>query len=68
MLSKFDVKFLCQNNTTLFSGLLVHYKNLVDQGKLQHDPYQESVATELQNLLSRLESYEREMEEYHVKF
>lgn len=66
-MSKFDVEFLCQNNTTLFSGPLVQYKNLVDQGKLQHDPYQESVATELQNLLSRLENYEREMEEYHVK-
>ncbi|CAL5206348.1 unnamed protein product [Lathyrus oleraceus] len=47
-------------------GPLVQYKNLVDQGKLQHDPYQESVATELQNLLARLENYEREMEEYHV--
>lgn len=47
-------------------GPLVQYKNLVDQGKLQHDPYQETVATELQNLLSRLENYEREMEEYHV--
>lgn len=46
----------------------MQYKNLVDQGKLQPDPYQESVATELQNLLSRLENYEREMEEYHVKF
>ncbi|XP_058724853.1 uncharacterized protein LOC131596263 [Vicia villosa] len=47
-------------------GPLVQYKNLVDQGKLQHDPYQEAVATELQNLLARLENYEREMEEYHV--
>lgn len=46
----------------------MQYKNLVDQGKLQHDPYQESVATELQNLLARLENYEREMEEYHVNF
>ncbi|CAI8594427.1 unnamed protein product [Vicia faba] len=47
-------------------GPLVQYKNLVDQGKLQHDPYQEAVAKELQNLLARLENYEREMEEYHV--
>ncbi|CAI8605937.1 unnamed protein product [Vicia faba] len=47
-------------------GPIVQYKNLVDQGKLQHDSYQESVATELQNLLARLENYEREMEEYHV--
>ncbi|XP_004498664.1 uncharacterized protein [Cicer arietinum] len=47
-------------------GPLVQYKNLVDQGKLQHDPYQESVATELEKLLARLEKYEREMEEYHV--
>ncbi|WJX09835.1 peroxisome-assembly ATPase [Trifolium repens] len=47
-------------------GPLVQYKNLVDQGKLQHDPYQETVAIELQNLLARLENYERQMEEYHV--
>ncbi|PNX90939.1 AFG1-family ATPase [Trifolium pratense] len=47
-------------------GPLVQYKNLVNQGKLQHDPYQETVATELQNLLARLENYERQMEEYHV--
>ncbi|KAL6980192.1 peroxisome-assembly ATPase [Sarracenia purpurea var. burkii] len=42
------------------------YKGLVDQGKLQHDPYQEKVALELENLLRRLEQYERDMEEYHV--
>lgn len=51
-----------QNRT----GLLAQYKNLVDQGKLQHDPYQESVASELEKLVARLEQYEREMEEYHV--
>lgn len=44
----------------------MQYKNLVDQGKLQHDPYQESVASELEKLLVRLKDYEREMEEYHV--
>lgn len=44
----------------------MQYRNLVDQGKLQHDPYQESVASELENLLARLEKYERDMEEYNV--
>lgn len=44
----------------------MQYRNLVDQGKLQHDPYQKSVASELEKLLVRLEEYEREMEEYHV--
>ncbi|KAJ9184018.1 hypothetical protein P3X46_007802 [Hevea brasiliensis] len=47
-------------------GLLGRYKNLVDQGKLQHDPYQERVAFELEKLLGRLEQYEKDMEEYHV--
>ncbi|ESW33213.1 hypothetical protein PHAVU_001G051900 [Phaseolus vulgaris] len=47
-------------------GPLVQYKSLVDQGKLQHDPYQESVASELESLLARLEQYEKDMEEYHV--
>ncbi|WCJ30279.1 AFG1-like ATPase family protein [Euphorbia peplus] len=48
-------------------GVLALYKNLVDQGKLQHDPYQEKVAFELENLLRRLKQYETDMEEYHVK-
>ncbi|XP_075100417.1 uncharacterized protein LOC107831381 isoform X1 [Nicotiana tabacum] len=48
-------------------GLLAHYRSLVDQGKLQHDPYQEKVASELENLLGRLEQYEKDMEEYHAK-
>ncbi|KAK7384725.1 hypothetical protein VNO78_30426 [Psophocarpus tetragonolobus] len=47
-------------------GPLVQYRSLVDQGKLRHDPYQESVASELENLLARLEQYEKDMEEYHV--
>ncbi|BAT82318.1 hypothetical protein LR48_Vigan462s000900 [Vigna angularis] len=47
-------------------GPLVQYKSLVDQGKLQYDPYQESVASELESLLARLEQYEKDMEEYHV--
>lgn len=49
-----------------FSGPLEQYKDLIKQGKLQHDPYQESVAIELENLLGRLEQYEKDMEEYHV--
>ncbi|GAB2275515.1 hypothetical protein Dimus_010272 [Dionaea muscipula] len=48
-------------------GPLIHYKNLVEQGKLQHDPYQEKVAIELEDLLGRLEQYEQDMEEYHEK-
>ncbi|KAJ8560238.1 hypothetical protein K7X08_004296 [Anisodus acutangulus] len=47
-------------------GLLARYRSLVEQGKLQHDPYQEKVASELQSLLGRLEHYEKDMEEYHA--
>ncbi|CAO2820736.1 unnamed protein product [Amaranthus hypochondriacus] len=46
-------------------GPLIQYQNLVEQGKLKHDPYQERVACELQNLLRRLKKYEKDMEEYH---
>ncbi|XP_066365669.1 uncharacterized protein [Miscanthus floridulus] len=42
-------------------------RNLVSQGKLTHDSYQENVASELDNLLSRLQQYEMEMEDYHNK-
>lgn len=48
-------------------GPLAHYRTLVDQGKLQHDPYQENIAFELENLLKKLEQYEKDMEEYHVR-
>ncbi|XP_060212321.1 uncharacterized protein LOC132639954 isoform X2 [Lycium barbarum] len=51
----------------IFTGLLAHYRSLVEQGKLQHDPYQEKVASELESLLGRLEQYEKDMEEYHAK-
>ncbi|KAL2548646.1 AFG1-like ATPase family protein [Forsythia ovata] len=47
-------------------GPLAYYKGLVNQGKLQHDPYQEKVAFELENLLGRLKRYEKDMEEYHA--
>ncbi|XP_012076596.1 AFG1-like ATPase isoform X2 [Jatropha curcas] len=47
-------------------GPLARYKNLVDQGKLRHDPYQERIAFELEKLLGRLEQYEKDMEEYHL--
>ncbi|XP_065615891.1 uncharacterized protein LOC112005188 isoform X1 [Quercus suber] len=47
-------------------GPLTQYKNLVEQGKLQHDLYQERVASELEKLLGRLEEYEKDMVEYHV--
>ncbi|MFS8005394.1 putative ATPase, AFG1, P-loop containing nucleoside triphosphate hydrolase [Helianthus anomalus] len=48
-------------------GPLTQYKNLVKEGQLQFDPYQEKVALELDNLVQRLVQYEKEMEEYHVK-
>ncbi|KAE8056387.1 hypothetical protein FH972_013165 [Carpinus fangiana] len=47
-------------------GPLAQYRNLIEQGKLQRDPFQERVALELEKLLGRLEQYERDMEEYHV--
>lgn len=50
------------------SGPLSQYKNLVKQEKLQFDPYQEKVALELDNLVQRLQHYEKEMEDYHVTF
>ncbi|XP_021305223.1 putative ATPase N2B isoform X2 [Sorghum bicolor] len=49
------------------AGPLTLYRNLVSQGKLTHDSYQENVASELDNLLSRLQQYEMEMEDYHNK-
>ncbi|QCD99385.1 P-loop containing nucleoside triphosphate hydrolase [Vigna unguiculata] len=68
--SKFRVtafrSYCDQSNRQNLPGPLVQYKSLVDQGKLQYDPYQESVASELESLLARLEQYEKDMEEYHV--
>ncbi|PWZ56142.1 putative ATPase N2B [Zea mays] len=49
------------------AGPLTLYRKLVSQGKLTHDSYQENVASELDNLLSRLQRYEMEMEDYHDK-
>ncbi|KAK2979237.1 hypothetical protein RJ640_021143 [Escallonia rubra] len=46
-------------------GPLLRYRSLVELGKLQHDPYQEKVASELENLLVNLEKYEKDMENYH---
>lgn len=46
----------------------MQYEKLTEQGKLQHDPYQEKVASALRSLLGRLEQYEKDMEEYHVRF
>ncbi|KAM3197887.1 hypothetical protein ACQJBY_073144 [Aegilops geniculata] len=48
-------------------GPLTLYRDLVSQGKLRHDVYQENVACELDSLLGRLERYEMEMEDYHTK-
>lgn len=68
--SKFGVdplrpRFL--SSSTKPSGLLNQYRHLVERGELQHDPFQERVASELETLLGRLEQYEKDMEEYHVK-
>ncbi|KAF7020703.1 hypothetical protein CFC21_033767 [Triticum aestivum] len=48
-------------------GPLTLYRDLVGQGKLRHDVYQENVASELDSLLGRLKRYEMEMEDYHTK-
>lgn len=45
----------------------MQYRKLIEQGKLQHDPNQEKVALALENVLGRLEQYEKDMEEYHVQ-
>ncbi|XP_039825280.1 putative ATPase N2B isoform X2 [Panicum virgatum] len=47
-------------------GPLTLYRNLVSQGKLTYDSYQENVASELDSLLRRLQQYEMEMEDYHA--
>ncbi|XP_022135618.1 AFG1-like ATPase isoform X3 [Momordica charantia] len=59
------VRFLSSSSKP--PGLLVHYRHLVERGELQHDPFQERVASELESLLGRLEQYEKDMEDYHVK-
>lgn len=56
-----------QFSTSRNPGPLTQYRNLVKEGQLQFDPYQEKVALELDNLLQRLQQYEKEMEEYHIK-
>ncbi|KGN60246.2 AFG1-like ATPase isoform X1 [Cucumis sativus] len=68
--SKFGVNPLPLRFLSSFTkppGLLDKYRVLVERGELQHDPFQERVASELESLLGRLEQYEKDMEEYHVK-
>ncbi|KAG2544449.1 AFG1-like ATPase isoform X2 [Panicum virgatum] len=48
-------------------GPLTLYRNLVSQGKLTYDSYQENVASDLDNLLTRLQQYGMEMEDYHAQ-
>ncbi|KAI5669577.1 hypothetical protein M9H77_19430 [Catharanthus roseus] len=60
-------RFYCSSNLNKQPGLLARYRSLVNQGKLQSDPCQEEVAIKLENLLRRLEQYEKDMEEYHEK-
>lgn len=43
-------------------------RNLVDGGHLRHDVYQEKVASQLEDLLGRLEQQDKEMHAYHVGF
>ncbi|XP_031373432.1 AFG1-like ATPase isoform X2 [Punica granatum] len=61
------LRFYCNHRPAKRAGPLMQYRDLVKQGKLQHDPDQEKVALELENLLGRLQQYEKDMEEYHVK-
>ncbi|KAA0038805.1 lactation elevated protein 1 isoform X1 [Cucumis melo var. makuwa] len=62
-----QVVFRTCNLKSILSGLLDKYRVLVERGELQHDPFQERVASELESLLGRLEQYEKDMEDYHVK-
>ncbi|XP_064993417.1 uncharacterized protein LOC135585758 isoform X6 [Musa acuminata AAA Group] len=48
-------------------GPLAHYRSMVREGKLKYDTYQERVAFELEELLGKLQCYQKEMEDYHVK-
>ncbi|CAN1169239.1 AFG1-like ATPase [Linum perenne] len=69
---RFSARQFCDRSpkpqgSVIDAGLLARYKEFVGEGKLQHDPYQERVAIELEKLLGRLEQYERDMEEYHAK-
>ncbi|XP_052299021.1 uncharacterized protein LOC102616217 isoform X2 [Citrus sinensis] len=60
------VRFYFPPSSTKPPGPLMQYRKLIEQGKLQHDPNQEKVALALENVLGRLEQYEKDMEEYHV--
>ncbi|CAM8895315.1 unnamed protein product [Rhodiola kirilowii] len=63
-------RFYCDRSTSSQPkrpGPLAQYRGLIEQGKLKYDPFQEKVAQELENVLGRLEQYEKDMEEYHVK-
>lgn len=62
----FDLNCFFSYCCVLSEGPHTLYRNLVSQGELQHDIYQENVASELDNLLKRLEQYEMEMEHYHI--
>ncbi|KAH9760714.1 AFG1-like ATPase family protein [Citrus sinensis] len=61
------VRFYFPPSSTKPPGPLMQYRKLIEQGKLQHDPNQEKVALALENVLGRLEQYEKDMEEYHVQ-
>lgn len=61
------VFFFNMVENSYLSGPLMQYRKLIEQGKLQQDPNQEKVALALEDLLGRLEQYEKDMEEYHVQ-
>nr|XP_018676932.1 PREDICTED: putative ATPase N2B isoform X5 [Musa acuminata subsp. malaccensis] len=56
-----------QTSACLRPGPLAHYRSMVREGKLKYDTYQERVAFELEELLGKLQCYQKEMEDYHVK-
>ncbi|XP_064949992.1 uncharacterized protein LOC135599149 isoform X4 [Musa acuminata AAA Group] len=56
-----------QTSACLRPGPLARYRSMVREGKLKYDTYQERVAFELEELLGKLQCYQKEMEDYHVK-
>ncbi|XP_068648558.1 uncharacterized protein [Aristolochia californica] len=65
---RIGIRCYCNRSRTAAGGRpgpLALYSSLVEQGKLKHDIHQEKVAVELEDLLGRLQRYEKDMEEYH---
>eukprot|EP00249_Psilotum_nudum_P016848 c26018_g1_i1 orf=530-2434(-) len=49
------------------SGVLYQYNSLVASGVLQQDEQQQKLAFAMEELLEQMKSYEKEMQQYHVK-